>query len=167
MELSWFPIDYKIDEKIKREMLLLAESVPDSYYYDHYSTGKNEYSNVNLFLDPEKELYNISKPLLDDFRKKPDKFTFLKIEPNKTVKWHVDNPKFKRNTVIVFPLSDNFASCEMESGEITFGIDCYAFDPNIRHRVVNNNKIRVSLQLIYDTSLNEMRNIYNRNELFN
>ena len=139
-------------------MIEVARTSGEDSYYKHFSSGRNEYTNLQfLFIDEALE------EVLKDFSVKPNEIAIIRVEPNKVVDWHVDNPKFRRNTVIIFPLTPegkDYAACETDNGPIPFS-DCYAFNTNVRHRVVNNQYERLSLQLFFDEDIETLWNILN------
>jgi len=140
-------------------LIAIANVAEDNQYYDHYSTGKNRYTNLQfLFMD---RLEDVCSELLGQFKIRPHKLSIIRVNPNKTVDWHIDSPKFKRSTVIIFPLQpdENYAACETEYGIIPY-MKCYAFNTNIRHRVVNNENARLSLQLFFDIDIEVMHKNY-------
>jgi hypothetical protein len=76
----------------------------------------------------------------------------MMMKPNTTQDWHSDMPG--RDTVCIYPLTENYAPCEME-GNIT--IDTPALvNTQMRHRVVNNDQIRINLQIPFNESIEEV-----------
>lgn len=157
--MDWFDIDLKLDDELKTTLISIANAAEDMDYYDHFSTGKKRYTNLQfLFID---NLEDMCSELLDDFKIKPHKLSIIRVNPHKVVDWHVDSPKFKRSTVIIFPLQPdkNYAACETEYGIIPY-MNCYAFNTNVKHTVVNNDNVRLSLQMFYDIDIEEMHKHY-------
>ena len=154
--MDYFDIDFKLNKNLKDDLISTAITASKQDYYNHYSSKSGSYTNLQ-FLFSEK-INQLTSKLIEDFIEKPEKIAIIRVNPNKVINWHVDNVKFKRSTVIIFPLtpySKNYAPCETKQGIIPF-YECYAFNTNILHRVVNNSNIRLSLQLFFDIDILEM-----------
>lgn len=148
---AYFNIDLSLNKDTKRDLILEALSSNDYYY--HNSTKSDTYTNLD-FLPRTYDYIN------DMFNLKPSMMSLVKIDPNKLVDWHTDAKTLKRQTVIIFPLTEHYAPCEVKDmGKIPY-MSCYAFNTQIKHRVQNNDKTRISLQLFYDIPIEELRRIH-------
>jgi hypothetical protein len=148
--MNYFKIDLNLDFQTKSDLILDALTSTDYYY--HNSTKSKAYTNLD-FLPRQ---YDCVSNL---FMLKPSMMSLLKIDPNKLVDWHTDAKSLKRQTVIIFPLTENYAPCTIETGDIPY-MDCYAFNTQLKHKVQNNNQTRISLQLFYDMPIEELRRIH-------
>ena len=113
-------------------------------YVNHHSSGSGRVTNLHF------------KPV--DFRgmKKTDKdkAMLLLIEPDYIEGWHVDGP---RNTVIIQPLTQNYAPCSCLDGDVNGPI---ILDVKQKHAVFNNSERRVSFQINCNFDFNDDFNNY-------
>ena len=81
----------------------------------------------------------------------------MMMKPNTTQDWHTDMKG--RNAVLIYPLSpeEDYAHCEFESDSINFPA---IVNTQMKHRVVNNNNIRVNLQVAFNKDMNEVVSLF-------
>lgn len=79
-----------------------------------------------------------------------DKELLMMMKPNTTQDWHTDMKG--RNAVLIYPLTDDYAPCEVGEDRITFPA---LINTQVKHRVVNNNNIRVNFQVPFEESMEE------------
>ena len=145
--MIYFPIRFKLTAYEKQA--LLEEDNKISYYKHH---GKSGYHHLD-FGKPREDLTN----KIIKFFPNPNKVTLTAIEANETVPLHTDG-NYGRNTVIIMPLSNNYAPCIADNIEIPY-MNCYAFNTQVPHTVINNSTRRISLQLWYDMDIEELYQI--------
>ena len=145
--MIYFPIRFKLTAKEIND-LLEEDKLID--YYKH--PGKSGYHHLD-FGKPREDLTN----KIIKFFPNPNKVTLTAIEENKTVPLHTDG-NYGRKTVIIMPLSNNYAPCIADNIEIPY-MNCYAFNTQVPHTVINNNHRRVSLQLWYDIEIEKLYHI--------
>ena len=158
--MDYFEIDFKLNENLKEDLIATAITASNQDYYNHYSSKSGSYTNLQFLFS--QDVNQLTSKLVEAFIEKPEKIAVIMVNPNKIVDWHVDNIKFKRSTVIIFPLTphnEDYALCETKHGIIPF-YECYAFNTNILHRVVNNSSTRLSLQLFFDIDILKMYQKY-------
>ena len=114
----------------EREYYLKLSYDPEGYI-NHKSTKSDRITNLHF------------KPV--DFRgmKKTDKnkAMLLLINSNDIEGWHIDGP---RNTVIIEPLTDNYAPCSCHDEDVHGPL---ILDVKQKHAVFNNNYRRVGFQI--------------------
>jgi len=142
--MIYFPINFKLTAS-QINPLLAHDKLTD--YYKHH--GKSGYHNLDFGKVPKELTKEITK-----FFPNPDKITLVAIDKNKTVPVHTDG-NYGRKTVIIFPLTDNYAPCIADNTEIPY-MHCYAFNTQIPHTVINNDTRRISLQLWYDIDIEQL-----------
>ena len=76
----------------------------------------------------------------------------LKLNPNTTQDFHTDGVNFKRRTVIIHPLTDNYAPFISKQGKSTKPIIA---NTQVSHAVFNNNTTRLNLQIPFDIDYND------------
>lgn len=81
----------------------------------------------------------------------------LAINPNDVQGWHVDSDKLRRNSVLIHPISDNYAPCSTEDGDSS---ECIIMNTQARHAVFNNDSTRVNLQIPLDYDYDEFIDDY-------
>ena len=75
----------------------------------------------------------------------------MKMDPYEVQGWHTDGVELKRSTVILHPLTDNYAPFSSMSGSSTTPIIA---NTQSKHAVFNNDKHRMNLQLAFDVDYN-------------
>jgi hypothetical protein len=145
--MIYFPINFKLTAK---ETKALLEEDNNISYYKHH--GKSGYHHLD-FGKPREELTN----KIIKFFPEANKVTLTAIEENETVPLHTDG-NYGRKTVIILPLSNNYAPCIADNTEIPY-MHCYAFNTQVPHTVINNNHRRVSLQLWYNMDIEQLYSI--------
>lgn len=148
--MHYFKIDLTLPNQLKQD--LIKEALTSEDYYYHHSTKSDTYTNLDFL---PREYQEVS----DLFIFKPQMMSLLKVEPNKLVDWHTDAQTLGRQTVVIFPLTDDYALCSTEEGDIPY-MDCYAFNTQLKHKVQNNNQTRISLQLFYDMPIEELYRVH-------
>ena len=141
--MIYFPINHRLTPR-QRETLLAHDK--EIEYYKHH--GKSGYHNLDFG-----KAHPITKEI-SKFFPIPDKITLVAIDKNKTVPIHTDG-NYGRKTVIIFPLTDNYAPCIADNIEIPY-MNCYAFNTQVPHTVINNSTRRISLQLWYDKDIEDL-----------
>lgn len=95
--------------------------------------------------------------------------TLLKMDPNTTQDFHTDGVVLKRNTVIIHPLTDNYAPFSIEQISPTQLLDQSAkpiiANTQARHAVFNNNNTRLNLQIPFNVDYND--SIQDNSEVWN
>jgi hypothetical protein len=132
---------------------------------EHYSSKSGKPTNLFHVDDNDKLLGKVNSK----FKHKPNRSFFLYIHPNHYVAPHTDGKIYKRDTTIIIPLSpdkDNYAGAISGGEEVPY-MDCYAFSTQIMHSVKNNDNERISIQLEYGESIEEMYLMYKSGELIN
>ena len=86
----------------------------------------------------------------------------LKMDPNTTQDFHTDGINLKRSTVIIHPLTDNYAPFSSEQSQSTKPIIA---NTQARHAVFNNNNTRLNLQIPFDVDYNDA--IQDNSEVWN
>jgi len=90
----------------------------------------------------------------------------MKMDPNTTQDWHTDGVNLKRSTVILHPLTEDYAPFMSEVGQSSRPIIA---NTQAKHAVFNNSNSRMNLQIPFDIDYNEaiqdnseVRHILNR-----
>lgn len=71
----------------------------------------------------------------------------MKMDPNTTQDWHTDSLKNNRATLILHPLTENYAPFQSLEGATSKPIIA---DVQSKHAVFNNNNIRMNLQIPFN-----------------
>jgi len=83
---------------------------------------------------------------------------FIKQTANIKVKSHIDNPKWKRNTVLIVPLfwHNGYAPAYFADGVKVTHETPILFNTQIEHYVNNNNNDRYNFQICFEESIEEV-----------
>lgn len=83
---------------------------------------------------------------------------FVHQEPYTKVIKHTDNPKWKRNTVLIVPLlwHRNYAPCYFEDGPIVEFRTPYLFNTQLPHYINNNEYPRYNFQICFEEPIEEV-----------
>lgn len=76
----------------------------------------------------------------------------LKMDPDTTQDFHTDGVNLKRSTVIIHPLTDNYAPFTSKQGQSSKPIIA---NTQASHAVFNNNNTRLNLQIAFDVDYND------------
>jgi len=71
----------------------------------------------------------------------------MKMDPNTVQDWHTDGINLKRSTLILHPLTDEYAPFTVEDGHSSNPIIA---NTQAKHAVFNNNNYRLNLQIPFD-----------------
>lgn len=71
----------------------------------------------------------------------------MKIDPHVEIDWHTDRAYLSRRTVILHPLTDNYAPIHFRDDKT---VEPIIFDTQVEHAVYNNSTKRLNLQLNFD-----------------
>jgi len=97
---------------------------------------------------------------LDSFNRFPlNSYTFfVHQEPFTQVVAHVDNPKWKRNTVLIVPLlwHNNYAPCHFVDGPVVEFRTPYLFNTQLPHYVNNNEYPRYNFQICFEEPIEKV-----------
>ena len=72
------------------------------------------------------------------------------IRPNAVQDWHTDGGK--RNTALIYPLTDEYAPCKFQPGETTAPM---FLNTQAKHAVFNNNKKRINLNISFEDDIED------------
>ena len=134
------------------------------------------YKLIDDFITEEERAYLLSLANADDFVQhkstvsdelsplmfKPVKFrnfpraSIMKMLPKTIQGMHVDGSNLRRNTLIIHPLTDNYAPIITQAGEVHQTAIINTQEP---HAVFNNDNVRVNLQLPFDVDFKDLENI--------
>ena len=90
-----------------------------------------------------------------------DRVALMKMKPHAIQDWHVDG---SRSSVIIHPLTDNYACGLTESGPYDGVV---LLDVKRRHAVFNNEYTRIGLQIMFDESADDtLINIIKNGDLY-
>lgn len=76
----------------------------------------------------------------------------MKMDPNTIQDWHTDGIHLKRSTLIIHPLTDDYAPFSSHVGLSDKPIVANTQEP---HAVFNNDSIRMNLQIAFDVEYND------------
>jgi hypothetical protein len=76
-----------------------------------------------------------------------ERISIMKMMPNAVQDWHIDGVNLKRHSVIIHPLSDNYAPLMTVNGEVN---TTAIINTQVEHAVFNNDSIRINLQIPID-----------------
>ena len=82
-----------------------------------------------------------------------ERVALMKMNPNTTQDWHKDG---NRNTVLIYPLSKNYAPGTTRAGEYNGPT---LLDVSKEHAVFNNNATRINLQIGFNEGIREVWNL--------
>jgi len=88
----------------------------------------------------------------------PSKIRLTSIAPNEKVTIEAEDHS-ERKSVIVFPLSDKYTPFTVKENDKELQVPdmtCYAFNTTLSRKINNNETRRVSLQLWYDMTIQEL-----------
>jgi hypothetical protein len=142
----FFPVDLISKEDVSFLEGLCKSPEANFIAYDTISGKKDG----NLCWDINLDYFN---------RFNVDSYTFfVHQEPFSKIVSHTDNPKWKRNTVLIVPLfwHEEYAPCYFEDGPmIKYGMP-YLFNTQLEHYVNNNEYPRYNFQICFAEPIEEV-----------
>lgn len=82
-----------------------------------------------------------------------DRVLLMKMNPNAEQPWHVDGENLKRNSVIIHPVTKNYAPLVTKEGKVT---QTAIVNTQVEHAVFNNENTRLNLQIPIDMPFEEL-----------
>ena len=82
-----------------------------------------------------------------------DRVLLMKMYPNAVQDWHTDGVGLRRHSVIIHPLTKDYACAQTNDGEIN---GTAILNTQAKHAVFNNNTTRMNLQIPIDESFENL-----------
>ena len=140
-DLSNYELPYFLDAGSKSRLLNIGMSLKDDEWTVHRSTKSGKPSVLN-FYDLNMTFHGRNCYL-------------LMIRPNAVQDWHTDGGK--RNTALIYPLSDNYAPCKFENHETDKPM---FLNTQVRHAVHNNDNKRINLNISFEEDIEDCIEFY-------
>jgi len=132
--LTHYELPQFLSKETKKELLEIGMQLKDEEWTVHHSTKTGKPSVLN-FYNLKMKFYGRNCYL-------------LMIRPNAVQDWHTDGGK--RNTALIYPLTQDYAPCKFEVGETTAPM---FLNTQARHAVFNNNNKRINLNISFEDSI--------------
>ena len=132
--LTHYELPQFLAKETKKEPLEIGMQLKDEEWTVHHSTKTGKPSVLN-FYNLKRKFYGRNCYL-------------LMIRPNAVQDWHTDGGK--RNTALIYPLTQDYAPCKFEVGETTAPM---FLNTQARHAVFNNNNKRINLNISFEDSI--------------
>ena len=81
------------------------------------------------------------------------KLMLSRLHPNTIQDWHTDGKKNKRTTVVIHPLTDDYAPLHVHGGASNGAV---ILNTQERHKIINNDNMRINFQICYDENIEEV-----------
>jgi len=139
--LSHYELPEFLDPKVKYRLLRIGMSLKDEDWNTHKSTRTGKPTVLN-FYDLNMTFHGRNCYL-------------LMIRPNAVQEWHTDGGK--RNTALIYPLSEDYAPCSFEHAEISKPM---FLNTQVRHAVYNNSNKRINLNISFEDDIEDCIEFY-------
>lgn len=140
-DITHYELPYFLSEHTKQELLDIGTNLKDDDWTIHNSTRTGKPSVLHYY-DLKRTFYGRNCYL-------------LMIRPNAVQDWHTDGGK--RNTALIYPLTENYAPCKFEVGETTAPM---FLNTQARHAVFNNEHTRINLNISFTESIQDCMNFF-------
>ena len=140
-DLSHYELPEFLDTEVKDRLLRIGMSLKDEDWTTHKSTKTRKPTVLNSY-DLNMTFHGRNCYL-------------LMIRPNAVQEWHTDGGK--RNTALIYPLSEDYAPCSFEHAEISKPM---FLNTQVRHAVFNNNNKRINLNISFDDDIEDCIEFY-------
>ena len=140
-DLTHYELPCFLSEHTKKEFLDIGMNIKDEEWTVHNSTKTGKPSVLN-FYDLKKTFHGRNCYL-------------VMIRPNAVQDWHTDGGK--RNTALIYPLTENYAPCKFQQSETTRPI---FLNTQVRHAVFNNNNKRINLNISFEDDIEDCIEFY-------
>ena len=132
--LTHYELPQFLAKETKKKLSEIGMQLKDEEWTVHHSTKTGKPSVLN-FYNLKRKFYSRNCYL-------------LMIRPNAVQDWHTDGGK--RNTALIYPLTQDYAPCKFEVGETTAPM---FLNTQARHAVFNNNNKRINLNISFEDSI--------------
>jgi len=140
-DLSHYELPEFLDTEVKDRLLRIGMSLKDEDWTTHKSTKTRKPTVLN-FYDLNMTFHGRNCYL-------------LMIRPNAVQEWHTDGGK--RNTALIYPLSEDYAPCSFEHAEISKPM---FLNTQVRHAVFNNSNKRINLNISFEEDIEDCIEFY-------
>lgn len=140
-DMTHYELDEFLPADVKKQLLQIGMNLKDNEWTVHKSTKTGKPSVLN-FYDLKMNFYGRNCYL-------------LMIRPNAVQDWHTDGGK--RNTALIYPLSEDYAPCTFENGQTTAPM---FLNTQTRHAVFNNDKKRINLNISFEEDIDDCIEFY-------
>ena len=140
-DLSHYELPEFLDTEVKDRLLRIGMSLKDEDWTTHKSTKTRKPTVLN-FYDLNMTFHGRNCYL-------------LMIRPNAVQEWHTDGGK--RNTALIYPLSEDYAPCSFEHAEISKPM---FLNTQVRHAVFNNSNKRINLNISFEDDIEDCIEFY-------
>ena len=140
-DLSHYVLREFLDTEDKDRLLRIGMRLKDEDWTTHKSTKTRKPTVLN-FYDLNMTFHGRNCYL-------------LMIRPNAVQEWHTDGGK--RNTALIYPLSEDYAPCSFEHAEISKPM---FLNTQVRHAVFNNNNKRINLNISFNDDIEDCIEFY-------
>ena len=134
--LSHYELPEFLDPEVKERLLRIGMDLKDEEWITHKSTRTGKPTVLN-FYDLHMTFHGRNCYL-------------LMIRPNAVQEWHTDGGK--RNTALIYPLSEDYAPCSFENEKTSKPI---FLNTQVRHAVFNNDKKRINLNISFEEDIED------------
>lgn len=131
---------YEIDNFITAAERSYFLSLMDRKFINHKSTRTGIKSSLNYFPIEFRGINRVS---------------IMKMYPNTEQSWHTDGVNLKRNSLIIHPITDNYAPFSTRHGTTSSTV---IVNTQEEHAVFNNEYTRLNLQIPIDLPFEELIN---------
>jgi hypothetical protein len=174
--------DFELTEDERKYFLDYEETVKDKHV-NHDPINSTKHRCLQYGVVREQEIWDKVTPW---FKYKPESIVLLRVDPNVDVPCHTDEARLRRSTIFTTPLipyNDDYAVLnfheekndpnifggKLGTGKIVASKSfspAYVFNSTQWHSVKNTNHIKVSLQVGWETPIEEIYLMYKSGELF-
>lgn len=146
-DLSYYELPEFLDSDTKSRLLQIGISLKDEDWTVHKSTRTGKASVLN-FYDLNMTFHGRNCYL-------------LMIRPQAIQDWHTDGGK--RNTALIYPLSENYAPCSFEQGQTDRPM---FLNTQSKHAVFNNDEKRINLNISFEEDIDDCIEFFKCLEFF-
>lgn len=140
-DLTHYELPKFLSNEVKQELLDIGMNLKDEDWTVHKSTRTGIPSVLN-FYDLKRTFHGRNCYL-------------VMIRPNAVQDWHTDGGK--RNTALIYPLTEDYAPCKFQPGETTSPM---FLNTQSRHAVFNNNNKRINLNISFEDDIEDCIQFY-------
>lgn len=135
-DITHYELPEFLSKEVKQELLDIGMNLKDEEWTIHKSTRTGKPSVLH-FYDLKRTFHGRNCYL-------------VMIRPNAVQDWHTDGGK--RNTALIYPLTEDYAPCKFQPGETTSPM---FLNTQSRHAVFNNNNKRINLNISFEDDIED------------
>ena len=133
----------------------LIDYAKSAKWREHYSTKTGVKTPLEFTPITQEVLDTLEDCPIDNLQNNKDiKMMLSRLHPNTIQDWHTDGKQNKRNTVVIHPLTENYAPLYTRNNMSSCPV---ILNTQEEHKIINNDNLRINFQICYEEDLEKVK----------